>query len=672
MTYPISRVQAGAPLTLAQHDGNLRSGGGFPTIAEMLADTTAWTVGDMLMADGHRYEVVDAGAVEARHVHLTTSGSAALKVLPGHGGVYDFRAFNPAADGVTDDYPVLDKAINAMRDNFTKSPSTIYITGPTLYIPNGRYYIGQTVELKSCVQIRGDGSGVNNGGGAQLIFPHSIVGIRVNRHNTWKGTRVRTDFADSAEFAAHTGTYENFLNESAGLGGQELYVGEYVTIRSEGLSYQAVDSGASTYDVLTAGGTKWEKVSDMPPVGTAEGSSISNIRITTSDGSPHLRSKDSHGLAVQAACLLSCVGVSWFGGNGFHLEAHSDRAGPAGGRMPHGNINVAHVWNCNAIRCETGFFVRGYDGNALTIMSCDATSNRRYGFWDSSFLGNTFFACHGQGNGNSTNEDKWCICTHNGRLWSLSPWVDEATALATEPGTDEDVWTDHGSGSWPPAWTGAPSGQFRSGGNYVTSRIVNGVMDEFTSHGTSFVGCYSEDGTGAVWLSRSAMWIGGASSKIKGAQMRGGNYTLETGAIRTSGEMLGTELSSTFGAGDGGTGEVLKWREEDAGVAVSGTWRLRKSGKSWAFTHDNTRIAYLTHDDAVVPVTFCTPKLGFGDGGGDTRTHQYDTAAPTTGTWRQGDIVWNAAPQASGVAGWMCVNSGMPGTWAPIQLGAAI
>jgi hypothetical protein len=38
-------------------------------------------------------------------------------------------------------------------------------------------------------------------------------------------------------------------------------------------------------------------------------------------------------------------------------------------------------------------------------------------------------------------------------------------------------------------------------------------------------------------------------------------------------------------------------------------------------------------------------------------------AAPTTGSWLRGQIVWNTAPSAGGVPGWVCVTSGSPGTW---------
>lgn len=46
------------------------------------------------------------------------------------------------------------------------------------------------------------------------------------------------------------------------------------------------------------------------------------------------------------------------------------------------------------------------------------------------------------------------------------------------------------------------------------------------------------------------------------------------------------------------------------------------------------------------------------------------TAAPTSGTWMQGDRVMNSAPSELGAAsskyvieGWTCVVSGTPGTW---------
>ncbi len=50
--------------------------------------------------------------------------------------------------------------------------------------------------------------------------------------------------------------------------------------------------------------------------------------------------------------------------------------------------------------------------------------------------------------------------------------------------------------------------------------------------------------------------------------------------------------------------------------------------------------------------------------------HNALAAAPTTGTYSQGDYIRNKAPEVLGTAGsqyvvkgWICVDSGTPGTW---------
>lgn len=40
-------------------------------------------------------------------------------------------------------------------------------------------------------------------------------------------------------------------------------------------------------------------------------------------------------------------------------------------------------------------------------------------------------------------------------------------------------------------------------------------------------------------------------------------------------------------------------------------------------------------------------------------------AAPTTGTWQQGDVVWEIYPQEGQPLGWACTVAGTPGTWSP-------
>lgn len=53
----------------------------------------------------------------------------------------------------------------------------------------------------------------------------------------------------------------------------------------------------------------------------------------------------------------------------------------------------------------------------------------------------------------------------------------------------------------------------------------------------------------------------------------------------------------------------------------------------------------------------------FATGGFGDRRIGFGTAAPTTGSWSQSDIIWNKNAAASGKAGWICTVAGSPGTW---------
>ncbi len=50
----------------------------------------------------------------------------------------------------------------------------------------------------------------------------------------------------------------------------------------------------------------------------------------------------------------------------------------------------------------------------------------------------------------------------------------------------------------------------------------------------------------------------------------------------------------------------------------------------------------------------------------------WDSAAPTAGSWRAGDVIWNTAPAAGGATpnGWRCVSTGTFSTIAPAVTGS--
>ncbi|OMF47706.1 MULTISPECIES: glycosyl hydrolase family 28-related protein [Paenibacillus] len=81
---------------------------------------------------------------------------------------------------------------------------------------------------------------------------------------------------------------------------------------------------------------------------------------------------------------------------------------------------------------------------------------------------------------------------------------------------------------------------------------------------------------------------------------------------------------------------------------------------------DSTRKAVMMYYDGMAAATVNYLTLN-GTGiesyimNGKTKTSA--AAAPTSGAWKQGDIVYNTAPAAGGFIGWVCVVAGSPGTW---------
>ena len=167
--------------------------------------------------------------------------------------------------------------------------------------------------------------------------------------------------------------------------------------------------------------------------------------------------------------------------------------------------------------------------------------------------------------------------------------------------------------------------------------------------------------------------------------------------------------SAASGTGPSGTGTAivdgvgaLRWDytqpedahlcDIDADCSYSQVWGHGNTGHS--VINDSPNSSVLTHGLLSIrqvklkPGTTTTAPFGFEAGvlkttaaAGEVEfdgTHFYATpstvrkrivmvstaaAAPTTGTWVVGDLVYNTAPAAAGYLGWVCTVAGTPGTW---------
>lgn len=92
--------------------------------------------------------------------------------------------FGATGDGSTDDYQAIIDAVEAI----STFGSGYYISGPTLFFPNGEYRCSQTLDLKKIVRFEGENSGMlMDVGKSKIKFDEGVNGIVINMHNTING-----------------------------------------------------------------------------------------------------------------------------------------------------------------------------------------------------------------------------------------------------------------------------------------------------------------------------------------------------------------------------------------------------------------------------------------------------------------------------------------------------
>ena len=106
-------------------------------------------------------------------------------------------------------------------------------------------------------------------------------------------------------------------------------------------------------------------------------------------------------------------------------------------------------------------------------------------------------------------------------------------------------------------------------------------------------------------------------------------------------------------------GSPLAWQTPTGAAVRVRKWDLdAKSYNYIILSNVNLPTVLLPNDQELSSATIVNPSASFPA----ARTY-FGTAAPTSGTWNRGDVVYNKFAALGGALGWKCIAAGSPGTW---------
>lgn len=411
----------------------------------------------------------------------------------------------------------------------------------------------------------------------------------------------------------------------------------------------------------------------------ARGSDASQIRNLVLDGAYTNTEAEAHGIQLRARAVIQNVTISDFEGDGVYIAA------TAGGALE-GNANLFRCDSLRLIRNRDGINVGDAaataDVNAGVIIHCDASSNRRWGFNDQSFLGNTYDGCHSANNGvTSGGSPSACVNFGGNRYGVISGQEVGASTNAPTGTTANNTWwywiSAGGVHANFPNWVSGTT--YRAGGGYSA---LNGNARNV------FSGCYHESGQGLSQINAPGFVSGGTlDGNIFGTGGSIGVATSPGGAIKARRSFMSEHVNGSGQTYRGAIGDVDATNDMLLGfyhsVSATNWWRWKFVNNNITMDYANggtTRPFYITGNvttdqfgtGAAVPYAFNPVKLMIGDFGGtiaNARRIGMEAAQPAANAHGQGEIWFNRAPAAGGVFAWRCTAAGTPGTWEALTFG---
>jgi hypothetical protein len=289
----------------------------------------------------------------------------------------------------------------------------------------------------------------------------------------------------------------------------------------------------------------------------------------------------------------------------FPGDGYHIEATAGGGGATEGNANSWRISNGRVNDCGgSGLYVDGADANAGMCDGLDSSSNGGWGIWDTSFLGNTYVGCH------------------------------------------------------------------------TAANTLGGYKTDNANAQNMFIGCYAEGGQPATEVVSPTIIFGGLHGADFSADSTGfvcygsanGLRAIRTGYEHRN-ELGSVDVYSKLGYADTNQ-SVITWGSSDDDYTEN-AYRIKYNQTAgwWAITHANSDNRNLIRfPGSVANPSIYAPLFENGLYLGTTGALQIvknGSAAPSTGTWAKGSVVFNSSPDIGKQIGWVCTTAGTPGTWAP-------
>jgi hypothetical protein len=293
---------------------------------------------------------------------------------------------------------------------------------------------------------------------------------------------------------------------------------------------------------------------------------------------------EHHGIHAKVRIGVEDCLIENFEGDAIYAHCSAGSGGP-----DEGNANNCRLIGVVGTGNRDGLNIDGADTNIWTVMGCDFSLNRRWGYNDSSFLGNSYFGCHADSNGLVPGSAPSVVtysgnryCARVGGAWSNAPSGTTA---------DSADWYYMGAGA---AQSGANIGAwssgttYRPGGSYTTDASGNA--------NNLFAGCYHEAGQGFAQIFMPALVSGGSMRPfvrgvgvLYGSGGQGGGIGIAGGlSVSGAADLDGSSISMgpQSGLSDlvltlNGTGTGPQIWFQRPGVAVDGYLMYVNGGAYW-------------------------------------------------------------------------------------------